>query len=177
MRAAYLAGLFAWVTWTLFHAPWEGLILDGDGRIPGTFGLSLYEAPAWAPPGAEGGGLPASVRWPWQPATSGYFVQLSLLGLGTRIALGVVVLGGLVGGTRRFRARNDPDLLLQTAGSLSLSLLASLIGVHAISIMTLGSARKDLLFSCVLCPGAVAGLIHGAWRWRHAFRKGETPPV
>jgi hypothetical protein len=102
-------------------------------------------------------------------------VQLSLLGLGTLIALGVVALGGLVWGARRYRSCNDPDLLLQTAGSLSVFLLASLLCVYAIMILTLGSARKDLLFSFVLCPGAVAGLIHGASRWRQALRRGRTP--
>jgi hypothetical protein len=179
----YLVGLVAWTVYVILYPPWIGrsynpeLGQPGSYRRGGVFGLNdgNARAPLWDPPEAHSERINAEVRWPWQPVRHIAHVELSLAGIACRLSLGVLVLGLALRAWARFAVGGRPDAFVQTAWSLSLSLIIAWLCVLAIGIFTFGYGLSGGVVITVLGLGLVGGLLYSVSAFGRIQSRASTP--
>ncbi len=169
-RTLYLLGLLAWAADAILYPPWSGRLYAPEVTQPetfsqrGTFGLQgPMRAPLWDPPKPSSDAIQATVRWPWQPVSERAHVEPSLGGIASRLSVGVLVLGLLLWAWTWVTDQSGPDVVVLFAGSLSLSLVLTWVGLLVIAPFTLGLALTGGVAVTILGLGMFGGCLYGAF--------------
>lgn len=175
-RWLYLILLVAIVAWYSLYPPWVGrmyhmgLEQPGKWSLHGAFGIDRQRAPLWNPPGPSGVGNQYSVRYPWQGVSDSNSVEINLGEVFIKISLAAVLLGLIFGGIHHFKRSSTPDLILQTAWALSLTLLITFLGLFVIVILSSGYGPPNSVSILLIGTAFCLGIAYG---WMSYSRQGN----
>jgi hypothetical protein len=157
LKTLYLIGLTIYGGYVFLYPTWIGRSYYMDAHDHaihgnGVFGLQrvnpedpIYQkAPLWSPPRASGNQISSEVRWPWQSARQGYYVELTLGAITALLSIGVLVLGILLRIGTWLLTPKQSDHLVTLAWSLSLALTIAWIILLPLELITaMGGGLSD----------------------------------
>lgn len=171
-RWLYLSFLIAVIVWNFLYPPWvgrmyyQGFSESGKWNRSGSFGIDRRRAPIWNPPKAAGRGIAFSVRYPWEQISSPNSVEINMGVITLRISFAVFLLGPIFGGIHHFKKSSTPDLVLQIAWALSLTLLIAFPGLFLIAILSSGYGPPNSISVLVILLAYGLGFFIGFMSYR-----------
>jgi small-conductance mechanosensitive channel len=139
--------------------------------------FDLVQAPIWSPPPQVGGGIPPSVRWPWQGPSQNQHVEISIMILFIQWSVGIVAIGFVYRITSWIRPSGTPDALLSVWWLVALFLVFSYVCLFVLAVVSMGYAVTESVVTGGLSVGAMAGLLLGLGLQLRRHSQQKTAPT
>jgi len=165
LRVGLLAAILLWAVGLVCLAPpWVGRCYP-----MGTFGLaskhggSVTSQAIWSPPSAGSEAIDATVRWPWEPATGRYHIELALGELCMELLVGVVLLLYMSWAVTGLLVRTPPASFEWMVRSIAVWMTISLVATLVAGVLSMGYAFTAEVVGPILIGGALFGVVHGVY--------------